>query len=402
MIDPITLAVKGERLWGVPGLSRQQIMPTVFHLHRYLLSGDTGKTITGVTGMMLLVAVLLGVVLWWPKLKLRALKQSVRIAHGGSWSRFIYTPRAGDLRGARAGDHRVFGLVSEPAEMGHADHRQRGRVSPAAKHQSDTPPPGVHAITPAQAMTAAQQQFPGALVTRVSLPRKPGDAYEVRLRQEGEVRADSGATRLWLDAYTGRPLGVRDPHDARRRHIDQLAVPAAYRRGVRRVGRAFITVFGLVPLVFALTGVLIWWKRRSGHRRHLAREKERSAPAAPERREAIARTTRAGKSGPFHVRADRAKIRAQISRLSINRVAPAWRPSAPPAARRPRIPRGSAACRLSACGSTHSPASSHGPEAPAHRPPRPAGPHAVAQHGVAHFVQRLVEHRRLGAFGLAR
>jgi uncharacterized iron-regulated membrane protein len=39
-------------------------------------------------------------------------------------------------------------------------------------------------------------------------------------------------------------------------------------------------VFGLVPLVFALTGVLIWWKRRSGHRRHLAREKERSARSA--------------------------------------------------------------------------------------------------------------------------
>ncbi|WP_227459013.1 PepSY-associated TM helix domain-containing protein [Cupriavidus pauculus] len=283
MIDPITLAVKGERLWGVPGLSRQQIMPTVFHLHRYLLSGDTGKTITGITGMMLLVAVLLGVVLWWPKLKLRALKQSVRIAHGGSWSRFVYTLH-------RAGGIFVAPVLATIAFSGWYLNLPKWvtpiiasvmTVSPPAKHQSDTPPPGVHAITPAQAMTAAQQQFPGALVTRVSLPRKPGDAYEVRLRQEGEVRADSGATRLWLDAYTGRPLGVRDPHDAQPGDtLINWLFPLHTGEAFGVWGRAFITVFGLVPLVFALTGVLIWWKRRSGHRRHLAREKERSARSA--------------------------------------------------------------------------------------------------------------------------
>lgn len=278
MIDPVTLAVKGERLFGVPGLSRQQIMPTLFHLHRYLLSGDTGKTIIGVTGMVLLFTVLMGVVLWWPKMKMRALKQSVRITHGGSWSRFFYTfHRAGGIFAAPVLATIAFsGWYLNLPKWVTPIIGSVMTVSPQVKHQSDTPPAGAHAITPAQAMTAAQQQFPGAQVTRISLPRKPGDAYEVRLRQEGELQADSGATRLWLDAYTGRPLGARDPRDARSGDAFILWLfPLHTGEAFGTYGRAFITAFGLMPLAFAVTGVLIWWKRRSGHKRHLEREKAR-------------------------------------------------------------------------------------------------------------------------------
>ncbi|WP_454764737.1 PepSY-associated TM helix domain-containing protein [Cupriavidus campinensis] len=280
MIDPITLAVKGERLWGVPGVSRQQLMPTLFHLHRYLLAGDTGKTVAGVAGMLLLVVVLLGMVLWLPKLTARAMKQSVRIAHGGSWSRFTYTLH-------RAGGIFVAPVLATIAFSGWYLNLPKWvtplissvmTVSVNEKPHSATPAPGAHAITPAQAMTAAQRAYPAALVTRIGLPRKPGDVYDVRLRQPGEVRADSGATRLWIDAYTGQRLGVRDPLAADVPSGDTFInwlFPLHTGEAFGTPGRAFITVFGLVPLVFALTGVLIWWKRRSGHRRHVARERGR-------------------------------------------------------------------------------------------------------------------------------
>lgn len=280
MIDPISLTVKGERFWGIPGLSRQQLMPTLFHLHRYLLSGETGKTITGVGGMMLLILVLVGIVLWLPKLTARGLKQSVRIAHGGSWSRFTYTLH-------RAGGIFVAPVLATIAFSGWYLNLPKWvtpiissvmTVSPNDKPQSATPPAGVHAITPAQAMTAAQREYPNALVTRIGLPRKPGDSYEMRVRQPGEVRNDSGSTRLWLDAYTGQRLGARDPLAAETPSGDTLITwlyPLHSGEAFGTPGRAFITAFGLIPLIFAITGVLIWWKRRSGHRRHLARERER-------------------------------------------------------------------------------------------------------------------------------
>ncbi|CAG2156845.1 hypothetical protein LMG19282_05319 [Cupriavidus campinensis] len=280
MIDPITLAVKGERFWGVPGLSRQQLMPTLFHLHRYLLSGDTGKTITGVAGMMLLFLVLVGIVLWLPKLTARALKQSVRIAHGGSWSRFTYTlHRAGGLFAAPVLATIAFsGWYLNLPKWVTPIISSVMTVSATEKPHSAAPPEGVHAITPAQAMTAAQREYPGALVTRIGLPRKPGDVYEIRLRQSGEIRGDSGATRLWLDAYTGQRLGARDPLAKDAPSGDTLInwlFPLHTGEAFGTPGRAFITAFGLTPLIFAITGVLIWWKRRSGHRRHLARERER-------------------------------------------------------------------------------------------------------------------------------
>lgn len=113
-------------------------------------------------------------------------------------------------------------------------------------------------------------------MTRVGLPRKPGDVYEIRLRQPGEIREDAGATRLWLDAHTGQRLGARDPMQATSgdAFINWL-FPLHTGEAFGIPGRVFITLYGFAPLMFALTGILIWWKRRSGHRRHMARERER-------------------------------------------------------------------------------------------------------------------------------
>lgn len=278
MIDPITLEVKGERLWGVPGLSRQQLLPTVFHLHRYLLAGDTGKTITGICGMVILITVLMGLVLWLPKLNRRSLRQSLRITHGGSWARFNFSL------------HRAGGLFIAPVLLMTAFSgwylnlpkwvtpiiSSVMTVSPPAKHQSAPAEAGTPQLSPALAVAAAQREYPDALVTRVGLPRKAGDAFEIRLRQPGEIREESGATRLWLDAYSGKRLAVRDPNRAESgdKFINWL-FPLHTGEAFGLPGRAFITLYGFAPLTFAITGILIWWKRRSGHRRHLEKERAR-------------------------------------------------------------------------------------------------------------------------------
>jgi hypothetical protein len=113
------------------------------------------------------------------------------------------------------------------------------------------------------------------------------------------VRADTGATRLWLDAYTGRPLAVRDPRNAASGDtIINWLFPLHTGEAFGSWGRAFITVFGLVPLAFAVTGVLIWWKRRSGHRRHLERERLRQAEGSAAQ-EAVQEAKACGKCAGF-------------------------------------------------------------------------------------------------------
>ncbi|MBF6986632.1 PepSY domain-containing protein [Cupriavidus sp. IK-TO18] len=280
MVDPVTLAVKGERVWGEPGVSRRLLLPTLFHLHRYLLSGETGKTITGVAGMLLLLTTLVGVAVWWPKTKLRAWAQAFRISHGGSWPRFNYSlHRAGGILAAPvlailafSGWYLNLPKWVTPIVAGVMT------VTPPAKHVSAPHAPDARPLDAGQIMAAAQSQYPDARITRISFPRKPGDAFEVRLRQPDEVRKDSGATRLWLDAWTGTRLGAKDPHDAPAGDtLLNWLFPLHTGEAFGLPGRIFITLFGLAPLAFALTGVLIWWKRRRGHRRHVVKTAQRSA-----------------------------------------------------------------------------------------------------------------------------
>ncbi|MBY4899284.1 PepSY domain-containing protein [Cupriavidus sp. AU9028] len=263
MIDPVTLAVKGERIWGQAGLSRPLLMPTLFHLHHYLLAGEAGRVLLGVASLLLLVGVLAGVVLWW-------------------------LPRAPDtaapVRPERL--HRRAGIVAAPvllliAFTGWYLNLPRwvtplvGGVMevapPVAPPKAPAPGAGTP-IEPEQAMQRAQALFPDGAVTRVAFPKRSAPAYEIRLRQPDEVRQGEGATRVWLDAFSGELLAVRDPLNAP--EGDRLLYwmyPLHTGEAFGMPGRAAVSCLGAVPLLFAVTGALVWWNRR-----RLARARQRA------------------------------------------------------------------------------------------------------------------------------
>ena len=83
------------------------------------------------------------------------------------------------------------------------------------------------------------------------------------MRQQDEVAGGDGATRITLDSVSGRPLRVRDPLRAPGgdRFLGwQFPLHSGQAFGLG--GRAFISLFGMLPLAFFVTGVLIWYKRR--------------------------------------------------------------------------------------------------------------------------------------------
>ena len=267
MVDPYTLQVKGERDWGRFGLTRPLLMSGMFHLHRYLLSGDVGKTITGISGVALLLMAVSGICLWWPRLQWTAIRRALTVSHGGSWPRFNYTfhKAAGFFAApvlaviAFSGIYfnlpqlivPVVALVSAAPDTAKLKNvQQEGAVLDAG-----------------QAMAAAQQLYPQARVSRIVLPAKQDQPYEIRVRQPGEIADGDGATRITLDARSGLPLRIRDPLRAPAGDVFlgwQFPLHTGQAFGV--AGRAFITVFGSMPLLFLLTGTLVWWKRRRGRK----------------------------------------------------------------------------------------------------------------------------------------
>lgn len=64
---------------------RNTFFYTIFALHRWLLAGDTGKMIVGVSTVIFLFILITGIILWWPKKK--KLKQRLKLKLDGGWKR---------------------------------------------------------------------------------------------------------------------------------------------------------------------------------------------------------------------------------------------------------------------------------------------------------------------------
>lgn len=264
MVNPYTLQIAGERNWGDVGVSRRLLMPTLFHLHRYLVAGEFGKTVIGVSGLVLLITSIAGALLWWPKLNWKKLRQALTISHGGSWPRFNHSV------------HRAGGFFAAPVlvMLGFSGWyfnlpkwvtpivSSVATVSASAKQINQMPVSGAP-LSPGQAMQAAQALYPDARISRIALPAKPSMPYEIRLRQPGEIRQGDGATRVTIDAYNGKILGVRDPLRAPGGDVFlNWLFPLHSGEAFGQAGRIFISVFGLAPLLFLVTGLAVWTKRK--------------------------------------------------------------------------------------------------------------------------------------------
>ncbi|MES2756913.1 MAG: PepSY-associated TM helix domain-containing protein [Pseudomonadota bacterium] len=264
MIDPSNLSVTGERNWGEVGMSRPLLMPTLFHIHRYMIAGDTGKVIVAITGVSLLLMVLTGMILWWPRMVRAAIWNAVTVRHGGSWPRLSFQlHRAGGffaapvlLVSALSGIH--FNMPQWVTPVVNVI----SQVTPNAKlmNQSIRPADG---MSVAVAVTAAQAKFPDGRVSRVSFPAKTGQPFEIRVRQPGELRQGPGATRISIDSGDASVLRVIDPERSRGGNkflswLFPLHTGEAFGLG----GKIFISLFGFMPLAFFVTGLVIWVKLR--------------------------------------------------------------------------------------------------------------------------------------------
>ncbi len=263
MLDPASLAVTGERNWGEAGLSRPLLMPTLFHIHRYLVAGEVGKVVIAVTGVSLLLMTLTGIVLWWPRMAGAAIWKAITVRHGGSWPRFSFQL------------HRAGGFFAAPMLLVTAFSgvyfNMPDWVTPAIKAVSTFTPNGKLTnqgdtgarVSAARAVAAAQAQFPSGRVSRLSFPAKPNQPFEVRVRQPGELRMGPGATRISVDSDNGAVLRVIDPVRARGgdKFISWL-FPLHTGEAFGTAGRIVISLFGLVPLAFFVTGLVVWLKLR--------------------------------------------------------------------------------------------------------------------------------------------
>ena len=252
-----TVIARWSGLWERPEL-------WLFDLHHYLLLGPTGKTMTGILGVLLLAFTITGTILWWRTRKT---------------FRFRFWP-ARYTASAIVRHHRDLGLVASPLLIVAAATGAL-MVFPAATSillspfaqaaekpvlPSDLEPLG--ASTDWQVvMRNAQAVYPGAAPRRVTLPSKPGGPIAIRFRQDFEW-TPNGRSYVWIAPATAAVVATDDPAEGGATSaITEKFYPVHAAKVGGIVWRLAMTFAGLALVILSSLASWSFWRSRIGTRR---------------------------------------------------------------------------------------------------------------------------------------
>lgn len=262
MVDPVSAVVQGSRR------ADTHLMALIYDFHWRLLSGATGACIVGWLGVVLLAIVASGLYLWWPRSG--RFRIGLVFKRGGRGiRRWFDLHRVVGAYGAVpftiiafSGVYMIFPHYVEPVVLGLSPSVMRRSAEPRSQPVAATEPIGIDA-----AVTVARALWPHAELKYVALPATADGVIQVTLRQPGEVRRSGGATRVYVDQYSGAVRGVRDPGRASAGDTFlawQFPLHNGEAGGLP--GRWLVVAAGCAPLALVLSGAVIWWrKRRARH-----------------------------------------------------------------------------------------------------------------------------------------
>ena len=117
-----------------------------------------------------------------------------------------------------------------------------------------------------QAVSLAQAHFPQATLRWVETPKGALGVFRVNLWQPGEPGFRFPRTQVWIDAYSGDVLAIRDPRDPQRQSAGDTFLdwqhPLHNGEAFGLPGRILACIAGLLPALLWVTGVMRWLHKR--------------------------------------------------------------------------------------------------------------------------------------------
>jgi uncharacterized iron-regulated membrane protein len=232
--------------------------------HQTLLAGDLGHSLIGLSGILLLTNLCLGLKLAWPA--------------RGQWRRTL-RPRATHLNAAGLyAWHRALGLWVAPLALITVtcgtllafEDKFGAMIGAQPLEPSGTEraePSGGDAresrVAPGLAIATAMGRYPGATLAGVRFPDDESPWYRIRVLQPGESRRVFGTTTVFIAARSGAVIGDFDALAAppARKFMDTL-FPIHTGEIGGLAGRLGIVVIGLWLLTMIVLGVSLWTSRR--------------------------------------------------------------------------------------------------------------------------------------------
>jgi uncharacterized iron-regulated membrane protein len=256
LIDPVSAALIGP----LPG---GETFSVLLDLHSRLMLQAPGREIVGWVGVVLAVSAITGLILWWPRPRLRAWKQAWQL----KWRNMSWQRRSFDL-------HKVSGAaIAVPMlliALSGSALTFREPLLPLMTALGGIPQahPALQpvALENAKSLDAlvdeALRQIPGARLVFISPPARPGGATRIRLRQPDEIH-QNGRSYVLLDA-AGTVLDLQRVSElpAANMVFDQLPYPLHTGYMFGEAGRFVVFIAGILPLLLFVTGLVIWLRRR--------------------------------------------------------------------------------------------------------------------------------------------
>jgi uncharacterized iron-regulated membrane protein len=254
-VNQYTGEILGTRTRG------QTILGLARDLHVRLASGDVGRNIMRWSGVALLVSLASGLYLWWPRKRMR-IRGGWRSV--GFWFDLHNSVGVFGLAPllVLAVTGTVIGFEDQAAAM-LGKHSGASEAGSRLSTDRPQPAPGAAAIGPDRALAIASAQIPGAIPYRVQMPQY-GGTYRVSL-DERRDRVAGENNLVVLDPYSGSVISSTRSSDLSSSERI-LATNEAIHTGeaLGMPGRIAVWLTSVILPVQAISGLLLWLRRRPG------------------------------------------------------------------------------------------------------------------------------------------
>jgi uncharacterized iron-regulated membrane protein len=253
----------------------ESFLGMVDNFHTQLFLGDVGRPILGTIGLCFLLMLLTGGYLWWPGIKKWALGFTVRLRKRAWFLRHY------DL-------HKFVGLCALPfltmiviAGISFCFTSQVKAIWYELTFARSTTPIQLKSIVPDQdaksldadtLLAKASAAVPGGILTEVIMPSKKTAAEQIRFSLPYDPRAGSGfdgQVRVYLDQYSGNILWNTDPRKLSLSENIYENWRFALHIGSygNLVTRVLQVIVGVTPTFLAITGISMWYLKRSAKKK---------------------------------------------------------------------------------------------------------------------------------------
>jgi len=232
-------------------------------LHRRLLAGEVGKTLTGLSAIFILFITATGLVLWWPKTR-QLLTGRLRIKWGSSWKRMNHDLHI--VLGFYCSLF-LFGLAFTGGIMSYRWATEGLFWATGTKPTVGLPAPlsaaapGDKTIAYDAALAAGRRTYQRAEFWRVSTPKDSVAAVAVSAPIALPLRVN-GFDTLFVDRRTGAALGQHlYSRQSAGTQLRRLTKPLHTGEIGGIWTKLFAFLITLISLTFPITGVILWLNR---------------------------------------------------------------------------------------------------------------------------------------------